>query len=106
MTVAIESIKKGEEEKLSAALHMLREEDPTVLVEVSPELKQILLHCQGELHLAVIKWKIEHIHNLEVQVQQTPHTLTAKPSAVWRNPATAIKSKAVATGSLEKYLCA
>jgi elongation factor G len=67
MTVAIESVRKGEEEKLSAALHTLREEDPTILVEVSPELKQILLHCQGELHLAIIKWKIEHIHHLEVQ---------------------------------------
>jgi len=67
MTVAIESVKKGEEEKLSAALHMLREEDATVQVEVSQELKQILLHCQGELHLSIIKWKIEHIHNLEVR---------------------------------------
>ena len=36
MTVAIETLKKGEEEKLSQALHQLREEDPTLLVEVSP----------------------------------------------------------------------
>jgi elongation factor G len=67
MTVSIEAIKKGEEEKLSAALHTLREEDATVMVEVSPELKQILIHCQGELHLQVVKWKIEHIHHLEVK---------------------------------------
>jgi elongation factor G len=67
MTVAIESVRKGEEEKLSAALHTLQEEDPTVIVEVSQELKQTLLHCQGELHLAVIRWKIERIHNLEVK---------------------------------------
>lgn len=67
MTVAIESVKKGEEEKLSSALHTLREEDPTILVEISSELKQVLLHCQGELHLAIIKWKIEHIHGLEVK---------------------------------------
>jgi elongation factor G len=67
MTVAIESTRKGEEEKLSAALHTLREEDSTIIVEVSPELKQTLIHCQGELHLQVIKWKIEHIHHLEVK---------------------------------------
>ena len=67
MTVAIESLRKGDEEKLSTALHTLQEEDPTVIVEVSQELKQTLLHCQGELHLAIIKWKIEHIHNLEVK---------------------------------------
>jgi elongation factor G len=67
MTVAIELIKKGEEEKLSQALHQLREEDPTLLVEVSPELKQTLIHCQGDMHLAVAKWKIEHQHKLEVK---------------------------------------
>jgi elongation factor G len=67
MTVAIELSKKGEEEKLSHALHQLREEDPTLLVEVSPELKQTLIHCQGDMHLAVAKWKIEHQHKLEVK---------------------------------------
>jgi elongation factor G len=67
VTVAIESTKKGEEEKLSQALHQLREEDPTLLVEVSPELKQTLIHCQGDMHLAVAKWKIEHIHRLEIK---------------------------------------
>ncbi len=67
MTVAIESLKKGEEEKLSQALHQLREEDPTLLVEVSSELKQTLIHCQGDMHLAVAKWKIEHQHRLEVK---------------------------------------
>ncbi|MCZ2460508.1 MAG: elongation factor G [Chitinophagales bacterium] len=67
MTVAIETLKKGEEEKLSQALHQLREEDPTLLVEISQELKQTLIHCQGDMHLAVAKWKIEHIHKLEVK---------------------------------------
>jgi elongation factor G len=67
MTVAIETLKKGEEEKLSHALHQLREEDPTLIVEVSQELKQTLIHCQGDMHLAVAKWKIERQHKLEVK---------------------------------------
>lgn len=67
MTVAIETVKKGEEEKLSQALHQLREEDPTLLIEFSPELKQILLHCQGDMHLAVAKWKIENQYKVEVR---------------------------------------
>ena len=67
MTVAIETLKKGEEEKLSQALHQLREEDPTLSVEVSTELKQTLIHCLGDMHLAVAKWKIEHQHKLEVK---------------------------------------
>ncbi len=67
MTVAIEPLKKGEEEKLSQALHQLREEDATLLVEVSKELKQTLIHCQGDMHLAVAKWKIEHQFKLDVK---------------------------------------
>jgi elongation factor G len=67
MTVAIETLKKGEEEKLSQAMHQLRHEDPTLLVEVSTELRQTLIHCQGDMHLAVAKWKIAHNHKLDVR---------------------------------------
>src|SRR6476646_8356163 len=83
MTVAIETTKKGEEEKLSQALHQLREEDPTLLVEVSPELKQTLIHCQGDMHLAVAKWRIEHIHKLEIKFSKPriPYRETIRKSA-------------------------
>ena len=70
VTIAISAVNKGEEEKLSQALHTLQEEDATVRFEVSPELKQTLLHCQGELHLKVLQWKIEHIHKLEVKFEK------------------------------------
>ncbi|MEO7209602.1 MAG: elongation factor G, partial [Chitinophagaceae bacterium] len=67
MTIAVESVKKGEEEKLSLALHQLRDEDPTLIVEYSPELKQLLIHCQGDMHLAVAKWKMENQYKVDVQ---------------------------------------
>jgi elongation factor G len=68
MSVSVEPTQKGDEEKLAIALHQVQEEDPTVKVEVSQELRQTLLHCQGELHLSVIKWKLEHIaKNLHVK---------------------------------------
>ncbi|HWI91228.1 MAG TPA: elongation factor G [Flavisolibacter sp.] len=67
MTVTIEPVNKGEEEKLAQALHQLREEDPTLIVEVSQELKQTLIHSQGDMHLAVAKWKIENIHKVPVK---------------------------------------
>jgi elongation factor G len=70
VTVAISTLNKGDEEKLSQALHTLQEEDATVRFEVSPELKQTLLHCQGELHLKVLQWKIDHIHKLEVKLEK------------------------------------
>ena len=67
VTVCIEPVNKGEEEKLAQALHQLREEDPTLIVEVSQELKQTLIHCQGDMHLAVAKWKIENHHKVPVK---------------------------------------
>ncbi len=83
MSVAIESAQKGDEERLSVALHQVQEEDPTVIVEVSQELKQTIIHCQGELHLAVIKWKLEHISkNLSVKFTKTriPYRETIRKS--------------------------
>lgn len=67
MTVSIEAVNKGDEEKLAQALHQLREEDPTLVVEVSAELKQTLLHCQGDMHLTVARWKIEHNQKIAVK---------------------------------------
>lgn len=67
LTMAIETTQKGEEEKLAAALHEIRNEDATLQVEVSPELKQTLIHSRGDMHLAVIKWKIEHLQKVEVR---------------------------------------
>ena len=69
-SMAVEGTKKGEEEKLSAALHQLVEEDPSIIVEVSSELKQTIIHCQGELHMAVIKWKLENTHKLAVDFKK------------------------------------
>lgn len=64
---AIESTKKGDEDKLGMALNHLHEEDPTLIVEHSPELKQIILHGQGEMHLQTAKYRLEHRYKLDVQ---------------------------------------
>jgi elongation factor G len=83
LSIAIEPAQKGDEEKLSFALHQVQEEDPTVIVEVSQELKQTIIHCQGELHLSVIKWKLEHISkNLGVKFTKTriPYRETIRKS--------------------------
>jgi elongation factor G len=89
MSVAIANAKKGEEEKLASALHQLREEDPTMHVEVSQELGQTLLHCQGDMHLAVIKWKLEHIYHLDVQYMKPKigyrETIRSKAESTYRH---------------------
>jgi elongation factor G len=64
--IAVESNRKGEEDKLGIALHHLHEEDPTLIVEHSPELRQIILHGQGEMHLQTAKYRLEHRYKLDV----------------------------------------
>lgn len=89
VTVAIATVNKGEEEKLAQVLHTLVSEDATVRFEVSPELRQILLHCQGELHLQVIQWKIANIHKLEVTIDKPKipyrETIRKKAEATYRH---------------------
>ena len=103
MSIAIANTRRGEEEKLASALHQLKEEDPTVRVEVSAELGQTLLHCQGDMHLAVIKWKLQNIFKLDVQYNKPKvayrETITRKAEAT-----TGIKNNRVAQGSLVKWL--
>ena len=70
ITTAIVPLKKGDEEKLILALHQLQEEDPTIQVENSQELRQIIVQGQGELHLAVMKWKLEHLHKEEAEFRR------------------------------------
>jgi elongation factor G len=47
---AIKPLTEGDEEKLGEALTRIHEADPTVTVEYSKELKQIILNGQGEHH--------------------------------------------------------
>jgi len=64
---AVNTVKQGEEDKLSQALHALQAEDPTLKVEHNSELRQLIISGQGELHLNMIKWKIEKLFKIEIQ---------------------------------------
>jgi len=64
---AIIASNKADDEKLGEALHKIHQEDPTIIYEFSSELKQLILSCQGELHLAVIKWIMEHTYHLDIE---------------------------------------
>ncbi len=64
--VAIEAQNKADDEKLSEVLAELHMEDPTLLVEFNRELKQVILHGQGDLHLLVTKWRLENIYKMQV----------------------------------------
>ncbi len=67
---AVQPASKGEMEKLMKALHQIEEEDPTLIIEQSASLKQTILHAQGQLHLDIIKYRIEKVNNLNMEFEQ------------------------------------
>ncbi|MCA1745735.1 MAG: elongation factor G, partial [Bacteroidales bacterium] len=76
--IAIKPENEGDEEKLGEILTRIHEEDPTILVEYSKELKQIIVHGQGEFHLNTMKWRIENndklnltFHNPKIPYRET-----------------------------------
>ncbi len=70
ISVAIVTKNKADDEKLSTVLADIHREDPTLIVEYSRELKQVLLHAQGELHLQATKWRLEHIYKMSVEFEK------------------------------------
>lgn len=66
--VAVEPKAKGDEEKISTGLHTIQDEDATFKVVVDPELKQTIIHGQGELHLDIIIKRLKEKYGVEVDV--------------------------------------
>ncbi|MCD8291213.1 MAG: elongation factor G [Prevotella sp.] len=63
---AIKANSETETEKMMAALAKMRQEDPTWVVEQSKELKQTIVHGQGEFHLRTLKWRLENNEKIQV----------------------------------------
>lgn len=61
---------KADIEKMAHALHAIREEDPTLILEQSLELKQNIIHGQGEMHLDVIRHKAEQNFGVQLQFEE------------------------------------
>jgi len=64
---AIKAASESDDEKLGEILNKMHEEDPTLIIEYSKELKQVIVHGQGEFHLNTMKWMIENIHKIEIE---------------------------------------
>lgn len=64
---AIKPLNEAEAERLSELLTRVHEEDPTILVEQSKELKQTIVHGQGEFHLRTIKWRLDKNDKMQIE---------------------------------------
>ncbi len=66
-TTAIKAVSETDEEKMGEYMHKLAEEDPTYIIEYSKELKQILIHGQGEYHINTLKWYFDNVFKIDIQ---------------------------------------
>lgn len=67
-TTAIKAVDEKDEEKLGEILNKAASEDPTYIVRYAKELKQTILNGQGEQHINILKWQLNNIHKIEVEM--------------------------------------
>ena len=68
--IALEPKSRGDEDKISTGLQRIHEEDPSFIAGYDPELKQIIVEGQGELHLNVVLDKLKLKFGVEVETIQ------------------------------------
>ena len=67
---AVSAMNTKDEEKLNDALKKIHSQDPTVEISFSNETRQLILACQGELHLATIDWLLRNIYGVEASFEK------------------------------------
>ncbi len=86
---AVKPPSKKDFEKMGQALNQIQKEDPTLIVEQSQELKQTILHGQGEWHLNIIKYRLEKLYHVQIEFEEPriPYreTITRKVDSHYRH---------------------
>ena len=89
ISYAIEPKSRGDEEKISTALHRLQEEDPSISYNRDMQTKQLLLAGQGQSHIEVTVAKLKRRFGVEVnlKIPRIPYreTITASTEAHGRH---------------------
>lgn len=83
ISYAIAPKSKGDEEKVSIALHRILEEDPTLRFQRDDETKEMLLSGMGQVHLEVTLERLKRKFGVEVLMKtpKVPYRETIKTSA-------------------------
>ncbi|VAW29698.1 Elongation factor G-like protein TM_1651, partial [hydrothermal vent metagenome] len=88
-TVAIKAVNSADDEKLGTLLNEMHKTDPSLGIEFSRELKQLLIKSQGEFHVNTVKWYLTKANGLEVEifVPKVPYreTITKIADASYRH---------------------
>ncbi len=86
---AVKAKTESNTEKLSEALTRMKEEDPSLIIEVSKELKQTIVSGQGEFHLKTMRWRLENNDKIEIDFLEPKipyrETITKQSRADYRH---------------------
>ncbi|HEX7190343.1 MAG TPA: elongation factor G [Thermoanaerobaculia bacterium] len=63
---AVEAKSRGDEDKLSSAIHRIIEEDPTIRFQRDEQTKEFLISGQGQLHVEIIVQKLKKKYGVDV----------------------------------------
>ena len=89
LSYAIEPKSRGDEDKISSAMHRLEEEDPSIKYARDPQTTELLLSGQGQLHIEVTVAKLKRRFGVEVNLKppRIPYreTITASTEAHGRH---------------------
>jgi elongation factor G len=80
ISFAIQPKSRGDEDKISTALHRMAEEDPTLHHHYDPETKQLLVSGMGQLHVEVVVERMKRKYNVDVSLlpPRIPYKETVK----------------------------
>ncbi|MFO8053996.1 MAG: elongation factor G [Bacteroidales bacterium] len=67
-TTAIKAKNSSDDEKMGTFLNDIVNMDPSLDLEYSKELRQIILRGMGEQHINNVRWIFENVHNIEVDL--------------------------------------
>ena len=83
ISFAIQPKSRGDEDKISTALHRMTEEDPTLHHHFDPETKQLLVSGIGQLHVEVVVERMKRKYNVDVSLlpPRIPYKETVKGRA-------------------------
>jgi len=82
-TFAMEPKTRGDEDKISSALHRIMEEDPVLRLTRDPQTHEMLLTGMGQLHIEVVVGKLKKRYKVEVNLRKpkVPYRETIKAAA-------------------------
>ena len=82
-TFAMEPKTRGDEDKISSALHRIMEEDPVLKLSRDPQTHEMLLTGMGQLHIEVVTGKLRKRYKVEVLLKKprVPYLETIKGAA-------------------------